>query len=138
MRGANDGFASAPYFWRGTTPSERRRTIGVSVRMSERTMTTIICCAECGMKGGVSLKACKSCMLVKYCNPTCQRNHWATHKKICKQRAAEIRDEALSSKDPPPKEDCPNMLPTNANRIDMLCVASTRDDYVRLRFCDGK
>ena len=49
---------------------------------------------------------CKSCMLVKYCNPTCQRNHWPKHKKPCKQCAAELRDEALF-KDPRPKEDCP-------------------------------
>ena len=66
------------------------------------------CCADCGSVAGegVSLKACKSCMLVKYCNVNCQRNHWPTHKKVCKLRAAEIRDEALF-KDPPPKEDCP-------------------------------
>ena len=66
-------------------------------------------CANCGTdeKGeGISLKACKSCMLVKCCNPTCQRNHWPKHKKPCKQRAAELHDEALF-KDPPPKEDCP-------------------------------
>ena len=49
---------------------------------------------------------CKLCMAVKYCNAACQRNHWLTHKKQCKQRAAELRDEALF-KDPPPKEDCP-------------------------------
>ena len=70
---------------------------------------TAHCCAECGKAegGGVaSLKACKSCMRVKYCNAECQHNHWPTHKKPCKQRAAEIRDEALF-KDPPPKEDCP-------------------------------
>ena len=58
-------------------------------------MTTIICCAECGKDGGASLKACKSCMQVKYCDATCQRNHWATHKKQCKRRATELRDEAL-------------------------------------------
>ena len=69
-------------------------------------MTIIICCADCGKEGGVSLKACKSCMLVKYCNPTCQRNHWPKHKKQCKERAAELHDEALF-KDPPAKEDCP-------------------------------
>jgi hypothetical protein len=69
-------------------------------------MMTNICCAECGMKGGISHKACKSCMLVKYCNADCQRNHWPKHKKQCKQRAAELRDEALFT-DPPPKEDCP-------------------------------
>jgi hypothetical protein len=47
-----------------------------------------------------------SCRLVKYCNAECQKKHWPTHKKKCKQRAAEIHDEALF-KDPPPKEDCP-------------------------------
>ena len=45
-------------------------------------------------------------MLVRYCNADCQRNHWPKHKKECKRRAAEIRDEALF-KDPPLKEDCP-------------------------------
>ena len=43
---------------------------------------------------------------VKYCDATCQRNHWSKHKKDCKRRAAEIHDEALF-KDPPAKEDCP-------------------------------
>jgi len=64
------------------------------------------CCAECGADGGASLKICKTCMRAKYCNAACQLNHWPTHKKLCKQRAAELRDEALF-KDPPPKEDCP-------------------------------
>jgi TPR repeat protein len=70
--------------------------------------TTVVCCADCGgvAGGGISLKACKSCMLVKYCNAECQRNHWPRHKKVCKHRAAELRDEALF-KDPPAKEDCP-------------------------------
>ena len=45
-------------------------------------------------------------MVVKYCDAACQRNHWPTHKKQCKLRAAELRDEALF-RDPPPKEDCP-------------------------------
>jgi len=67
---------------------------------------TAHCCAECGVAGGVSLKVCKACMRVKYCGATCQKNHWATHKKQCKLRATELRDEALF-KDPPPKEDCP-------------------------------
>ena len=87
----------------------RRRKNGniVVVERSKR-MTTNSCCAECGEEegGAVSLKMCKSCMLVKYCNATCQRNHWAKHKKECKIRAAELRDEALF-KDPPAKDDCP-------------------------------
>ena len=67
-----------------------------------------VCCADCGgvAGGGVSLKACKSCMQVKYCNAECQKNHWPKHKQECKLRAAEIRDKALF-KDPPAKEDCP-------------------------------
>jgi hypothetical protein len=55
-------------------------------------------------------------MSVKYCNAECQLNHWATHKKQCKRRAAELRDEALFNKDPPPKEDCPIcFLPMSVN-----------------------
>jgi len=69
-------------------------------------MMTNRCCAECGEDGGVSLKICKACMLVRYCNADCQRNHWSTHKKQCRIRAAELHDEVLF-KDPPPKEDCP-------------------------------
>ena len=68
-------------------------------------MTTTNCCAECG-EGGTSLKTCKSCMQVKYCDTSCQHKHWPTHKKQCKKRVAELRDEALF-KDPPAKEDCP-------------------------------
>jgi tetratricopeptide (TPR) repeat protein len=74
--------------------------------MNTRDNATVHCCAECGEEGGaVSLKTCKACMLVKYCNADCQRNHWSTHKAECKRRAAELRDEALF-KDPPAKEDC--------------------------------
>jgi hypothetical protein len=66
------------------------------------------CCADCGGVAGegISLKACKACMLAKYCNADCQKNHWPKHKIECKQRAAELRDEALF-KDPPAKEECP-------------------------------
>jgi hypothetical protein len=45
-------------------------------------------------------------MSVKYCNASCQHKHWPMHKKDCKLRVAELRDEALF-KDPPPKEECP-------------------------------
>jgi hypothetical protein len=59
-----------------------------------------------GATAALQRKECKKCcMLVKYCNANCQKNHWPTHKKECKQRAAELNDEALF-KDPPPKEEC--------------------------------
>ena len=65
-----------------------------------------VCCADCGEAGGASLKVCKACMSVKYCNDACQMNHWLKHKKLCKLRAAELRDKALF-KGPPAKDDCP-------------------------------
>ena len=90
-------------------------------------MTTISCCAECGIEedgGDVSLKMCKSCMNVKYCNAKCQKNHWPKHKKECKLRAAELRDAAVF-KDPPPKEDCPIcFLPMPKNLIVSLPPAT--------------
>jgi len=81
------------------------------------------CCAECGKEedGNVSLKRCKSCNLVKYCDAACQRNHWPKHKKTCKQRAAELRDEALF-KDPPAKEDC--LICFIPMPIKLICCAS--------------
>ena len=81
------------------------------------------CCAECGKEeeGGISLKTCKSCMQAKYCNAACQKKHWATHKKSCKQRTAEIRDEALF-KDPPSTEDCPICFLPMPRRL-ICCVS---------------
>jgi hypothetical protein len=73
------------------------------------------------MEGGVSLKACKSCMTVKYCDAECQKKHWPKHKKQCKQRAAELRDEALF-KDPPPMEDCPICFLPMPNKL-LSCVS---------------
>ena len=92
----------------GTKCGERRLLAGLLVDFESTIIMTTSCCAECGGEEGgvISLKACKSCWLVKYCNAECQRNHWPTHKKLCKLRAAELRDEALF-KGPPAKEDCP-------------------------------
>ena len=53
-------------------------------------------CASCGVAGGddIKLKKC-DCKLVKYCSVKCQRDHRPKHKKECKKRAAELRDEIL-------------------------------------------
>ena len=50
-------------------------------------------CANCGIHD-VKLKKC-ACKLVKYCSVECQKNHRSRHKKVCKQRMAEIRDDLL-------------------------------------------
>ncbi|EJK45067.1 hypothetical protein THAOC_36342, partial [Thalassiosira oceanica] len=56
-------------------------------------------CANCGKQGSdtVKLKDCTACRLVKYCGVDCQRAHRKQHKKACKKRAAELKDEELYS-----------------------------------------
>jgi len=65
-------------------------------------------CANCGKgeEASIKLKACTACKLVKYCNRDCQIAHRSQHKKECRKRAAELRDEKLF-RQPPPEEDCP-------------------------------
>src|SRR6056300_1851030 len=58
-------------------------------------MTT--CCASCGKAAvdNVKLLLCTACKLVRYCSVDCQKNHRPQHKKACKKRAAELRDDKL-------------------------------------------
>ncbi len=56
-------------------------------------------CASCGTTGSddntIKLKNCTACYLVKYCSVKCQKDHRPKHKKECKKRAAELKDEIL-------------------------------------------
>jgi hypothetical protein len=54
-------------------------------------------CAKCGKSAAddVKPKICTACKMVKYCSVECQKNHWSKHKKACKERTAEIRDDNL-------------------------------------------
>jgi hypothetical protein len=54
-------------------------------------------CASCGItaRDDVTLKICTACKLVKYCSVDCQKNHRPHHKRGCKKRVAEIRDDRL-------------------------------------------
>ena len=53
-------------------------------------------CASCGKAevDEINLKLC-ACNLVKYCSVDCQTNHRPQHKKACKKRLAEIRENNL-------------------------------------------
>ena len=54
-------------------------------------------CASCGIaeNDDIKLKNCTACFLVKYCGIQCQKAHRKQHKRACKKRAAELRDELL-------------------------------------------
>jgi len=54
-------------------------------------------CASCGIKANddIKLKICTACKLVRYCSVKCQKDHRSKHKRACKQRVAELRDEIL-------------------------------------------
>ena len=58
---------------------------------------TAVRCANCGAAegDGIKLKKCAGCNSVRYCGIKCQKEHRPKHKKACKQRAAELRDELL-------------------------------------------
>jgi len=47
--------------------------------------SNILVCSSCKKPSTTDekLKKCAKCHLVAYCNPTCQKNHWPEHKKVC-------------------------------------------------------
>jgi len=58
---------------------------------------TMLFCASCGIAGvdDIKLKKCTGCHLIRYCSIKCQKDHRPKHKRACRKRAAEIRDELL-------------------------------------------
>ena len=56
-----------------------------------------MCCAFCGKAkvDNIKLMRCTACYLVRYCSVICQKSHRSQHKRACKKRASEIRDELL-------------------------------------------
>lgn len=54
-------------------------------------------CASCGKVevDDIKLKKCTACKLVKYCSVACQKDHWKQHKRACRKRTAEFRDDRL-------------------------------------------
>jgi tetratricopeptide (TPR) repeat protein len=64
--------------------------------MSADSESTDEVCANCGIAAldNVKLKKC-ACKLVQYCTVECQKNHRPNHKKACKKRMVEIRENKL-------------------------------------------
>jgi hypothetical protein len=54
-------------------------------------------CAACGKAevDNVKLKKCNACKSVRYCGVECQKKHRPQHKRACKKRAVELRDDIL-------------------------------------------
>jgi tetratricopeptide (TPR) repeat protein len=93
-------------------------------------------CANCGKVAvdEVKLKKCGACELVKCCSVDCQKSHRPQHKKACKKRMAELRDDHLFTQ---PEEshlgECPicclpNPLDLSKSTV-MTCCSK--------RICDG-
>ena len=66
---------------------------------AEAKVTDVKCCASCGIAevDDIKLKECDDCDLVRYCSDKCQEDHRPNHEAICKERAAELRDELVFS-----------------------------------------
>jgi len=64
---------------------------------SEAKADMMMCCSKCGIAevDDFKLKKCPTCDLVQYCSDDCLQDHWLTHEAVCKERAAELRDEIL-------------------------------------------
>jgi len=64
---------------------------------SEAKADMMMCCSKCGIAevDDFKLKKYPNCDLVQYCSDDCLQDHWLTHEAVCKERAAELRDEIL-------------------------------------------
>eukprot|EP00984_Skeletonema_dohrnii_P008708 scaffold3248_cov77-Skeletonema_dohrnii-CCMP3373.AAC.2 len=56
-----------------------------------------MCCASCGTAqvDDIKLTICDACDLVHYCSDECKQDHRSEHEQLCKERAAELREELL-------------------------------------------
>jgi len=64
---------------------------------AEESDDTMMFCASCGTAevDDIKLRKCTACHSARYCGVKCQKQHRPQHKKECKKRAAELRDEIL-------------------------------------------
>eukprot|EP00984_Skeletonema_dohrnii_P018056 scaffold8343_cov94-Skeletonema_dohrnii-CCMP3373.AAC.4 len=84
-------------------------------------------CASCGATEAddIKLKTCTGCKSVRYCSIKCQKEHRSQHKRACKKKAAELRDEILFRQTE--STDCPICLlplPLDPDKLAMIsCCA---------------
>ncbi len=94
VRSSKRGYLFASHF---NTPADSRVPGIIVLSMSSSAEEADEVCASCGIArrdDSTKLKKC-ACNLVKYCNLDCQKNHRSQHKKACKKRLAQIRDDQL-------------------------------------------
>jgi hypothetical protein len=98
--------------------------------------TMMSCCASCGKAevDNIKLKICTACKLVKYCSVECQKNHRPKHKKACKKRMAEIRDDNLFRQ---PEESHLGECPICCLPLPIDVKKSTINSCCCKRLCDG-
>ena len=96
-------------------------------------ITAAEACANCGKEGSdaVKLKNCTACFLVKYCGVDCQKIHRKLHKKACRERAAELKDEKLYGQGHERAE-------VDFCTICLLAVPFPMEDHASLRPCCTK
>ena len=93
-------------------------------------------CASCGVAGGdgIELKRCNACYLVRYCSVKCQKEHRPKHKKECKKRAAELRDEILFKQ---PDSNCFGDCPICCLPLPNDQTKTTMSGCCSKQICDG-
>ena len=69
----------------------------ISTQHNNDTDDAMCRCASCGATevDAIKLKTCTGCKSARYCSIKCQKEHRSQHKRACKKRAAELRDELL-------------------------------------------
>lgn len=94
------------------------------------------CCASRGIEGidDIKLKKCTACHLVRYCSVKCQKEHRPKHKRDCKKRAAELRDELLFKQ---PDSSCDGDCPICMLPLPPLDEATTMMPCCSKLICNG-
>ncbi|KAK0149719.1 Ankyrin repeat and MYND domain-containing protein 2 [Merluccius polli] len=85
-------------------------------------------CTTCGEKGAE--KRCSLCKTVIYCDQTCQKMHWFTHKKVCKtfQEEREKQEQEAAMLKQQHSNGASNPYPEAADCMQNLSVEETNTD----------